>query len=186
MTKVCSSCKLEKDAVEDFHRRGDGRMARCKVCVRAKVKAYQESTEGKTKRESYINSERGRAWRKAHNASPEEKARRKAYQASDAWKESRKAYNKTGRGARVRLNIRLKCDYGITLEDYERRFLEQGGRCKICETTDSSPSLRFHVDHCHVTGKVRGLLCFNCNSGLGQFKDDADLLRKAAEYLETS
>jgi len=184
--KVCTKCGLAKDVEKDFHRQGDRKMSQCKVCVRARVKAYQESPEGRAKREAYINSEKSREWRKAYHASPKEKARRKAYQASEIWKQSRKAYNKTERGARVRLNVRLKCDYDITLEEYERRLLDQGGCCKICGSDDPGPTPRFHVDHCHATNKIRGLLCFNCNSGLGQFKDNVLFLRRALEYLETS
>lgn len=54
----------------------------------------------------------------------------------------------------------------------------QGGLCAICMT---APAV--HVDHDHATGAVRALLCFNCNGGLGQFKDDWDVLRAAAEYV---
>jgi hypothetical protein len=55
---------------------------------------------------------------------------------------------------------------------------EQGGLCAICK---AAPAV--HVDHDHATGQVRALLCFNCNGGLGQFKDDPDVLRAAAEYV---
>ena len=55
---------------------------------------------------------------------------------------------------------------------------EQGGVCAICKT---APAV--HVDHDHATGAVRALLCFNCNGGLGQFKDDPAVLRAAAEYV---
>jgi hypothetical protein len=57
-------------------------------------------------------------------------------------------------------------------------FEAQSGLCAICRT---APAL--HVDHDHATGKVRALLCFNCNGGLGQFKDDPAVLREAAEYV---
>ena len=55
---------------------------------------------------------------------------------------------------------------------------EQGGVCAICKVAPAA-----HVDHDHATGAVRALLCFNCNGGLGQFKDDPDLLRAAADYV---
>jgi hypothetical protein len=61
----------------------------------------------------------------------------------------------------------------------------QGGRCAICRgDSSSSPGGVLHVDHCHTTRQVRGLLCADCNRALGQFKDDAAILRAAAEYLE--
>lgn len=78
--------------------------------------------------------------------------------------------------------------FGLTLEDYYRMYDEQEGLCGSCrypETDTRNGKVRWlSVDHCHSTGSVRGLLCGNCNNGLGRFKDDPDLLRKAADYLE--
>lgn len=58
----------------------------------------------------------------------------------------------------------------------------QGGMCAVCVQPLSIS--KSHVDHDHGTGGVRGILCFNCNGGLGQFKDDPERLRRAAQYLE--
>ena len=74
---------------------------------------------------------------------------------------------------------RLKRTYGISGEDYDKMFEQQNGRCAICET--HYPVLC--VDHCHKTGKVRKLLCRNCNTGIGQLKDNPNLLIKAAAYI---
>jgi hypothetical protein len=73
----------------------------------------------------------------------------------------------------------LKRRYGLTAADADAMMEAQGGLCAICEV---APAV--HVDHDHVTGAVRALLCFNCNGGLGQFKDDPDVLRAAADYVE--
>lgn len=74
--------------------------------------------------------------------------------------------------------------YGLTIADYERMYLDQTGRCYLCGSEDwTMPRGCLHVDHDHKTGKVRGLLCENCNRGLGMFKDDLLLLRKAAAYV---
>ena len=76
--------------------------------------------------------------------------------------------------------------YGITPEDYQRLFDEQKGKCKICGSTESfrnGSSYNLFVDHDHSTNKVRGLLCHNCNAGLGHFRDNEGYLNKAIEYL---
>ena len=77
----------------------------------------------------------------------------------------------------------VKSKYGITLEEAESMLAAQGGECRICGTNDFSQRT-WHIDHCHTTGKVRGILCSECNLGLGKFIDDTSLLRAAIDYLE--
>lgn len=71
---------------------------------------------------------------------------------------------------------------GLSVEQYDKMLLEQGGVCKVCGKPPKNR--RLSVDHNHRTGAIRGLLCFKCNYGIGWFKDDAIVLRKAADYLE--
>jgi hypothetical protein len=73
----------------------------------------------------------------------------------------------------------LKARYGITAADADAMLEVQGGLCAVC---GGQPAV--HVDHDHVHGNVRGLTCFNCNGGLGQFKDRVDIMLKAIDYLE--
>ena len=73
--------------------------------------------------------------------------------------------------------------YGITLEDYQALLAKQEGKCAICGNGQSSKFVSLDVDHCHRTGKVRGLLCSNCNSGLGRFSDKVTLLKSAIKYI---
>lgn len=82
------------------------------------------------------------------------------------------------------LNSHLKRTYGITLEEYNRLFAEQNGRCAICGISQLELTKRLCVDHDHETGKVRGLICNMCNGGLGYFKDSLTSLEKAVEYLK--
>lgn len=72
--------------------------------------------------------------------------------------------------------------YGITPEQFESLFSAQGRACAICRTPDFGTRAP-HIDHCHETGKVRGILCDPCNRGLGTFGDDPARIDAAAEYL---
>jgi hypothetical protein len=94
--------------------------------------------------------------------------------------EKQRAYDARRRGThnREHRSAQLKCLYGITLEEWEALCAAQGGCCAICHR-----ERRLDVDHCHESGKVRGLLCRRCNLMLGQCGDDSDLLIKAADYL---
>ena len=76
--------------------------------------------------------------------------------------------------------------FGITVDEYNLLVEKQNNSCAICGKHKSEFTGRgnnFHIDHCHTTGKVRGLLCSNCNTGLGQFKDNQVLLENAIQYL---
>lgn len=70
--------------------------------------------------------------------------------------------------------------YGITLADQEAMIKAQDGRCYICRRKDK----RLGVDHCHLTGFVRGMLCWKCNQGLSYFTDNSQSLRRAIEYVD--
>jgi hypothetical protein len=82
----------------------------------------------------------------------------------------------------------LKRNYKIDVDTYEKMLKEQKGLCKICEQPNFKMSTchtgLLVVDHCHTTGVVRGLLCHNCNRGLGLFQDNPENLIKASEYLK--
>ena len=78
----------------------------------------------------------------------------------------------------------LKQRYGIGAAEVEHMLDGQGWSCPLCDTSMTLKSA--HVDHDHLTGAVRGILCFNCNGGLGQFKDNPSALRRAALYVERS
>lgn len=81
---------------------------------------------------------------------------------------------------KIRANIRQR-KYGISSKEWEKLFELQEGKCAICEKTLTTAAA---TDHCHKTNKIRGLLCNNCNTGLGMFKDDLKLLEQAVQYLK--
>lgn len=78
----------------------------------------------------------------------------------------------------------LKRRYGITSEDYARMLAEQEHRCAICGIDQCKTGRNFAVDHCHKTGKIRGLLCANCNVGIGGLQDSIAVVSLALAYLE--
>lgn len=87
-------------------------------------------------------------------------------------------------------NSNYKSKFNITIEEYNKLFSIQEGFCKLCNVHQSNIKKRFAVDHCHKTEKetgeilVRGLLCDNCNKGLGHFKDNLKTINKSIRYLK--
>lgn len=77
----------------------------------------------------------------------------------------------------------LKRKYGLTPEGFEKLVLDQGGRCAVCPRELENGGYKTHVDHCHETGKVRGLLCLQCNTALGKLGEDEDTILSLLEYV---
>lgn len=78
----------------------------------------------------------------------------------------------------------IRRQYGITLDEYNQMLENQDYKCAICGNEDEVEGRRLAIDHCHTSGKVRGLLCGKCNRGLGLFYDTATLLQNAISYLD--
>ena len=107
---------------------------------------------------------------------PEFIRKKRAY--AKAWRKK----NKEHKAAYAREHA-LKSKYGMTLEDYDQLLEEQGGGCAVCGATKSLGRDTLNVDHCHTTGKIRGILCSECNMALGLLGDDPERIRKLEEYL---
>ena len=99
------------------------------------------------------------------------------YRNKEKERKQRRKYHKNNPD--VFRNLKLKHRYGITLEEYNNMIKIQNGKCKICGTS----SKKLCVDHNHTTKQIRGLLCDNCNSGLGFFYDNPSFLKYAIDYL---
>lgn len=95
-------------------------------------------------------------------------------QLKKSWRDASKRHYEISDNARIK-HLRK---YGLDLDGYDRLFVEQSGKCKIC-----SREISLVIDHCHVTGKVRGLLCNGCNLALAYFEEKPDRMQKAIEYL---
>jgi hypothetical protein len=123
---------------------------------------------------------------------PDKVAADAAYKARPDIRERRNAQRRANHGPEQQLqNLRGRIQrlYGITFEQYEAMVAAQGNRCAVCGTEPDprapKQSSRLHVDHDHITGAVRKLLCNRCNMGVGYFLDDPIRLRAAAEYIES-
>jgi hypothetical protein len=129
----------------------------------AKQKAYREA-----------NREKHRAWANAYRlAHMQETRERKA-----RWREANLAKERKRAS-----DYYLRNRYGLTPEEFSAMRRDQNDRCAICRTPLSLLS-RIHIDHCHNSGKIRGLLCNNCNTGMGMLGDDVKILRRAIRYLQ--
>lgn len=100
---------------------------------------------------------------------------------------AKRAYANYAKKPLLRRNLDLLKNHRISLTDYARLLAIQGEKCAICETAD--PGWKKHdrnyfvVDHCHATGRLRGLLCVRCNLGLGMLGDTYETLKRATDYL---
>lgn len=119
------------------------------------------------------NKEHARKYAREFQAQPERAERRRKY--------NRERYYNLTVQERQRNNHLIR-NFGITLDEYNEMLAAQGNACAVCKTTCKS-GRQLAVDDCHETGRVRGLLCMNCNRGLGWLGEDADRLIAAAAYV---
>jgi hypothetical protein len=118
-------------------------------------------------------------WLRTANPAFAERQRRKVRKWTNANRERKRSYD------RSKHRYHLLRKYGLTQDDYDRMLKQQNGCCSICQRpATSSRHGRLHVDHCHASGQVRGLLCHHCNYGIGVFKDNPKWMRRAAAYVE--
>lgn len=207
-TKRCSICKTDKP-VSEFglsSQSKDGLKARCLGCSRTAASAYYETTrDPKPLRVVECAAGCGKTFETIHPRARfcsrtclqrEYDQRRSTPLARYCRKCGVEVHTRVGfpvcENCRVdrrpylaaKERQRTLRKYGLTEADWDRMLTEQGGRCAICHTdTPGGRGERWHIDHCHATDRVRGLLCHNCNVGIGNFKDDPTLLESAAAYL---
>jgi len=130
------------------------------------MRGYQQKNKEKA-------NEANRRWRAKNPEKSREYFRLKARERYKLKNEECRAYGReyyyrTGKSKRTperRFKEALKRNYGLTVEQYNQMVSDTGGKCPIC--TDELVQGRIHVDHCHTTGRVRGILCGNCNSAEG-------------------
>ena len=142
--------------------------------------------------------DRARAWSREHRERANETARRwyakHGAEYREAHRDQLKAYQRAYDAAhpeRTRADNRTQRlrRYGLTHAQYDAMLEAQGGVCGLCGKVETHRGRngevsRLAVDHDHVTGSIRALLCHSCNTGVGLFLDDPALLRRAADYIE--
>ncbi|MFZ3556307.1 endonuclease VII domain-containing protein [Streptomyces sp. BH055] len=172
--KRCSRCRAERPRAAFARNKAsrDGLQAYCRECW-AGYHQERQLAKGKNVRPRVPAPEGHKYCRSCGEIKAHDEWHRNAT-ASDGLSTSCKDCRATkGRAGH------LKRQYGITEAERDELVAAQVGVCCICL---DAPAV--HVDHCHETGRVRGVLCFSCNAALGQFRDRPDAIRRAAAYVE--
>lgn len=158
--KQCGECGEEFPRTEKYFdkdkRRPDGLQSTCKECHRKYDKKYREKNKERIKQYNEEHKEYIKQYKKKYHY--EHKAHLK--------------------------NIERKRLYNLSSEDYNKMLLEQNNQCSICGDELKTGTRGRAIDHCHHTGKVRGILCVKCNTTLGMYKDNIETFNSIITYLE--
>jgi hypothetical protein len=120
----------------------------------------------------------GKTWTEARKKHHMNSCNACNHKKSKLWKQEN-----TKKAAQSAKYTKLKYHYNLSKEQFDFIYESQQGKCAICLETQDKFSRNLHVDHCHTTGKVRGLLCSNCNTAIGKLKENIIILDRAKEYI---
>jgi hypothetical protein len=154
-TKVCRRCKKYR-LLTEFHKHRTGKNGLNSVCKTCRKIEHALAYDKEAAKKRYNDN------KDYFNAY----AKKRYHERPDNWRKNH-----------------LK-RYDLTIEDYEKLLEKQNGKCKICGVHHTELGKKLVVDHAHDSKKVRGLLCYNCNFGLGHFKDSEKSLELAIVYLK--
>jgi endogenous inhibitor of DNA gyrase (YacG/DUF329 family) len=155
--KICATCKEEKylDEFSKDKNQNDGYTYSCKKCRNLRYNEWAKKNKDKVKERNT----------KQHN--------------------NRKEYYQSERGVESSRRTHLKRKYNMTLEKYNEMLDFQNNVCLICEQPENCIRNKFlAVDHCHITNKIRGLLCTNCNRAIGLLKENIETMEKMIKYIK--
>lgn len=171
-TKICTVCELKKP-VSDFYKRGNNKLKYRSECKECSLKQRKKYNIGHKKEASEYHKSYGIKNRKKLNKY------RRDYNAKNPNKmnEYRKKYRENNDTDRM---AEIKRKYGLSKEGYYYMLDIQDNKCKIC----GKEMEKICIDHNHITGKIRGLLCNNCNLGIGNLQENPFILIKTVEYLK--
>ncbi|MFH7335351.1 endonuclease VII domain-containing protein [Streptomyces sp. KHY 26] len=176
--KECGKCgrNLPLAAFARDRNRRDGLQVYCRECVAEYGAAHyrrRRQAEGKAVRQKVAVPVGHKRCPQCREVKPHSEWERNA-SSSDGWA----SYRRPCRAGRNRAGYPKRA-YGLTETERDLRIASRGGVCCVCLAAPPA-----HVDHSHETGRVRGVLCFSCNAALGQFKDQPEVIRRAAAYVE--
>lgn len=169
-TYICSQCRKELDFNKDnFYFRKNGKLAtgRCRTCSKAMEYAKRHKDQNTINELKIKNADYYRTHR--------EKLLKLQIQKQNSLTEN---------GLPLHREIQIKKTYGLSGKEYKEMLDKCDSKCTICGNELIFNRRNTHIDHCHKTGKVRGILCTHCNRGLGGFKDNIDILENAITYLK--
>ena len=195
MKKCCTKCSIEKPLTEFGKRKNskDGLYNWCKKCATEASLLHYRTEKGretnkraaanyKLKNEEKIKQYMEEYRKIKYTPEYKEQQRQKNKLRYKNNLEKYKQYRES-RKNQIRENS-LKNNFGINLEEYNNMLEKQNHCCDICGLHKSNFIRHLAVDHCHSTGKIRGLLCVNCNLAIGNFRDDITLIKKAINYIQ--
>jgi hypothetical protein len=171
LTKYCHTCKRTKNR-DEFHNHklhSDGKASKCKSCKSEYAKRPEVKERSKVKQ------------RIRYQTRPEVR---------EAHRKQHAEWSKTEIGKKCILNSQVMFYFGITADTYLEMVKRQNNKCAICKKTETATHprhktvKRLSVDHDHISGKVRELLCQACNTSLGSLGDSIELLQSAIDYLK--
>ncbi len=198
--KKCGKCGVEKP-IEDFPNRKTARgeikkNGMCRECISIKAMEYRKLNQEYFKQYGKEYKEKNKEKLKLIDVAWRKENKEKIIKDSKKYHEKNRERNNKKNREYQKNNYdslrdwRLRYTFGVTLSDFKLLSEQQNGVCAICHRPETalrskgSDEIRsLALDHDHVTGKVRGLLCQKCNKGLGFFEDSLDNLRVAIEYL---
>jgi len=194
LLKQCTQCKewKSRDLFNKRAAKADGLQSECRACHTERCRKYKKENPEKVaeslrksreKHRDEIN-EKARAYAQQNRQKIRECCRKSRLNNLEQYRERERAYYHANKG-KIREKT-LKAKYGITLSQYNMILSMQEFKCACCGKEDSGGNGSFNVDHDHDTGRIRGLLCQNCNAGIGQLGDTVEGILNAVRYLGES
>lgn len=160
---------------------------------------YRENSKDKIKAKRDVDKEKRKAYNKAYGENNKDKIRAYCLANKDRIDIHNKSYHENNKD-KIKARKKIWCagrkeesrayglryHYNLTIDDYNEMLISQSNSCAICKIEKDNLPVRLCVDHNHVSLKVRGLLCNNCNKSIGLFNDEPDRIMKAIKYIENS